>query len=137
MKRWYVMVVAAMLALGAMDVSAADMPGVKSKPPVVVRTVPQSGDTSVDPSLGELRVTFSKDMMTKDMWSWVMESKETFPAITGKVRYLDDRRTCVAPVKLEAGKTYIIWINSQKFNSFKDTDKQPAIPYLLVFETKQ
>jgi RNA polymerase sigma-70 factor (ECF subfamily) len=137
MKRLGVLVVVTVLAWGAMEAQAADKPSVKNKPPVVVRTVPQSGDTAVDPSLGELQVTFSKDMMTEDMWSWVMESKETFPTIAGKVRYLDDKRTCVAPVKLEPGKTYVIWINSQRFNSFRDTGNRPAIPYLLVFETRK
>jgi hypothetical protein len=38
-------------------------------------------------------------------------------------------------VKLEPGKTYVIWLNSQKFRNFKDKDGQPAVPYLLVFET--
>lgn len=137
MKRLGVLVVVMVLAWAAAEAQAADKPSVKNKPPVVVRTVPQSGDTAVDPSLGELRVTFSKDMMTEDMWSWVMESKESFPTIAGKVRYLDDKRTCVAPVKLEPGKTYVIWINSQRFNSFKDTGNRPAIPYLLVFETRK
>jgi RNA polymerase sigma-70 factor (ECF subfamily) len=40
------------------------------------------------------------------------------------------------PVKLEPGKTYVIWLNSQKFGNFKDTDGKSAVPYLLVFETK-
>jgi hypothetical protein len=51
--------------------------------------------------------------------------------------YMEDKRTCVMPVKLEPGKTYVIWINSQKFNYFKDTQNNSAIPYLLVFETKK
>lgn len=137
MKQLCALVVVTALALGAVQTPAADDTGVNSKPPVVVQTVPQSGDTSVDPALGEIRVTFSKDMMTKDMWSWVMESKETFPTITGKVRYLDDKRTCVAPVKLEPGKTYVIWINSRQYNSFRDVANRPAIPYLLVFQTRR
>ena len=87
---------------------------VKSMPPVVIKTIPQEGDTSVDPSLKEIRVTFSKDMMTDNMWSWVMISKESFPIIIGQVKYLNDKRTCVAPVKLEPGRTYVVWSNSKK-----------------------
>ena len=45
------------------------------------------------------------------------------------------KRTCVLPVKLEPGKTYAIWLNSQKFGNFKDTDGRSAVPYLLVFRT--
>jgi len=111
---------------------------VETMPPSVVKTVPQAGDTKVDPSLKEVRVTFSKDMLIREMWSWCSQSPETFPEIDKtKIRYLEDKRTCVLPVKLESGKTYIIWINTQKFNYFKDTKKNSAVPYLLVFQTRK
>ena len=55
----------------------------------------------------------------------------------GKPKYLADKRTCVLPVKLEPGKTYAIWVNSEKFGNFKDTEGRPAVPYLLVFRTKK
>jgi RNA polymerase sigma-70 factor (ECF subfamily) len=38
--------------------------------------------------------------------------------------------------KLEPGKTYVLWFNQGRFNSFRDTDNNPAVPYLLVFQTK-
>ncbi len=109
---------------------------VETMPPVVVKTVPQAGDTQVDPATKEIRVTFSKEMMTEQMWAWVQMSDETFPKITGDIRYLTDKRTCVAPVKLEAGKTYVIWFNYQKHDAFMDSGGRPAVPYLLVFQTK-
>jgi RNA polymerase sigma-70 factor (ECF subfamily) len=90
----------------------------------------------VDPSLSEIKVTFSKDMMTNKMWSWCMASKDSFPKIIGESHYLKDKRTCVLPVKLEPGKTYAIWINTSKWMNFRDTYKNPAVPYLLVFKTK-
>ncbi|MHC4873961.1 MAG: hypothetical protein ACYTFY_19095 [Planctomycetota bacterium] len=37
----------------------------------------------------------------------------------------------------QINKTYVIWINSQKFKSFKDVQRNAAIPYLLVFKTAQ
>jgi RNA polymerase sigma-70 factor (ECF subfamily) len=49
--------------------------------------------------------------------------------------HLKDKRTCVVKVKLEPGKTYAIWLNSEKFHNFKDADGRPAVPYLLVFQT--
>lgn len=110
---------------------------VKSQPPSVVKTVPQAGDTAVDPALKEIQVTFSKDMITDRMWSFCQISKETFPKTGGQIHYLDDKRTCVLPVKLEPGKTYVIWINRGQFNSFRDPDNHPAVPYLLVFETRK
>lgn len=112
-----------------------DAPTVATMPPVVVKTVPQSGDTNVDPGLSEIRVTFSKDMADKS-WSWTTMSEDSFPDLIGKPRYESDKRTCVINVKLEPGKTYGTWINSQRFGNFKDTNQQSAVPYLLVFETR-
>ncbi|MHB1426886.1 MAG: RNA polymerase sigma factor [Gemmataceae bacterium] len=109
---------------------------VERMPPVVVRTVPQAGDTQVDADkVKEIRVTFSKKMMDK-CWSWSQIAEETFPKTDGKPRYDKERRTCILPVKLEAGKTYVLWLNSARFGNFKDTDGRSAVPYLLVFQTK-
>ena len=118
-------------------VQAGSEVSVQSLPPVVVETIPRAGDTEVDPATSEVRVTFSKDMMTEEMWSWVIHTKESFPEVVGEVRYLADGRTCVAPVKLEAGRSYAIWFNSPTgtHSAFRDRANNPAIPYLLVFET--
>ena len=43
----------------------------------------------------------------------------------------------VLPVRLEPGKTYAIWVNSEKFGNFKDADGRSAVPYLPVFRTKK
>ena len=136
MKNRGVALALAILAAGAVIVMADGAVSVRSTPPVVVRTVPAAGDTAVDPATTEIRVTFSKPMQTEKMWSWVMMSKDSFPEITGPVHYLDDGRTCVAPVKLEPGRSYAVWFNSEKFNAFRDTDGRAAVPYLLVFETR-
>ena len=81
----------------------ADDITLESSPPVVVKTIPESGQKDVDPKLAEIKVTFSKPMMDKS-WSSVTLSKETFPDITGQPKYLADRCTFVLPVKLVAGK---------------------------------
>ena len=108
----------------------------ETAPPVVVKTVPEAGKTDVDPKLTEIKVTFSKDMQDGS-WSWSTLSEETFPKVDGKPKYLADKRTCVLPVKLEPGKTYAIWVNSEQFTNFKDADGRSAVPYLLVFKTKK
>jgi hypothetical protein len=46
-------------------------------PPVVVKTSPEAGASDVDPTLSEIRVTFSKKMLDKS-WSWSTASKNTF-----------------------------------------------------------
>ena len=112
------------------------VPSVKALPPVVVKTVPVSGDTAVDAEkVTEIRVTFSKPMTDKS-WSWSQISDATALPIKGDVKYDADGKTCLAPVKLEPGKTYVSWLNSAKFGNFKDKEGQSAVPYLLVFETK-
>jgi Bacterial Ig-like domain len=111
-------------------------PSVEDFPPVVVETVPRSGTTNVDAKTNrDIRVTFSKPMTDGD-WSWVRVSEETFPRTRGKPHYDQSHKTCVLPVDLEPGKTYAIWLNTDKFQNFKDDKGQPAVPYLLVFETK-
>ncbi len=113
---------------GATEVS------LESAPPVVVKTVPVAGATDVDPGLPEMRVTFSKAMLDGS-WSWSTWGEENFPEMIGKPRYLPDGRTCVATVKLQPGKFYATWLNSDKFKNFKDANGQPAVPYLLSFRT--
>ena len=114
----------------------ADEVTLKSVPPVVVKTEPQAGADDVDPKVTEIKVTFSKDM-TDQSWSWASLSKESYPKVDGKPKYLADKRTCVLPVKLEPGKVYCLWVNSEKFHNFKDADGNDAVLYLLVFQTKK
>ncbi|MCW5552914.1 MAG: protein kinase [Verrucomicrobiae bacterium] len=104
-------------------------------PPVVVKTVPEAGAADVDPALSEIRVTFSKDMLTNQMWAFCQVSEETFPERVGEIHYVD-LRTCVLPVKLRPGRTYALWINLERFDSFRDAQNHPALPYPLFFQTR-
>jgi hypothetical protein len=125
------------VATASMTAHAQEV-SVETMPPSVIKTVPACGDTAVPASTKEIKVTFSKDMMTNQMWSWCFHSKDSFPEITDQkgIKYLQDGRTCVLPVKLEANKSYAIWINTQKFTAFQDKKGNSAVPYLLVFKTK-
>jgi hypothetical protein len=138
MKKWMMSLAFVVVVLigGVLDLKArAEEVSLESARAVVVTTIPEAGTAEVDPKLTEVQVTFSKDMQDRT-WSWSQASKQTFPTLAGKPKYLTDKRTCVLPIKLEAGKTYAIWVNSQKFGNFKDTEGRPALPYLLVFKTK-
>ncbi|MFO0881450.1 MAG: Ig-like domain-containing protein [Gemmataceae bacterium] len=125
-----VMLLAITTSIWAQDVT------LEAVPPVVVKTIPEAGAGEVDPKLTEIRVTFSKAMVNNS-WSWSTLSKESFPTLAGKPRYLADRRTCVLPVKLQPGKTYAIWVNTQTNTGFRDEGDQAAVPYLLVFRTRK
>jgi len=136
MKRYFLLLL--IFPLAAFPILAGDEISVETMPPSVIKTVPQAGDTRVDPSLKEISVTFSKEMKTDNQWSWCIYTPETFPQIDKtRIRYLPDKRTCVLPVKLKPGKTYVIRINTQQYNYFKDKNGKSAIPYLLVFQTRK
>lgn len=124
------------LMSGLSDIAWADEPTLETAAPVVIKTVPEAGTGDVDPQLTEIKVTFSKEMLAGS-WSWVTLSKESFPTLDGQPKYLADKRTCALTVKLEPGKTYALWLNSDKFTNFKDADGRSAVPYLLVFRTKK
>ena len=128
-------VLAAIFVAGVAEAQEKTEISVQSMPPSVIKTVPQAGGTEVDPSLKEITVTFSKDMLTDRMWAVCQISKETVPKTGKNIHYLKDKRTCVVPVTLEPEKTYVLWFNRGKFDSFRDTKNNPAVPYLLVFRT--
>ena len=109
---------------------------VETAPPVVVETIPRGGAVDVDPGLIEIRVTFSKDMMTENMWSVVKISSDTFPKLAGNVRY-EDARTFVIPVALVPGSTYALWLNYKQNDAFRDVNGSASIPYFLVFRTRE
>lgn len=114
--------------------SSAQGRDMESLPPVVIKTVPESGTTDVASGVAEIRVTFSKPMRDKS-WSWSSVWQGSEPEIVEAPRFEEDGKTCVLKVKLEPGRTYGYWLNSEKFKNFKDRQGLPAVPYLLAFRT--
>jgi len=123
-------------ALCTFSTVRAQTPSIETVAPVVVKTVPEAGSDNVAPGIVEIKVTFSKEM-ADESWSWANAWKDSTPETIGKPRYEADRKTCVLKVKLEPGKTYGYWINSQKFTGFRDSGGRAAVPYLLAFKTKE
>jgi len=123
------------LTCGSLCAQTAASPTVDTVAPVVVKTVPEAGSKDVASGVVEIKVTFSKEM-ADGSWSWASAWKDSTPEGVGKPRYEADKKTCVLKVKLEPGKTYGYWINSQSFKNFKDQQGHSAVPYLLVFQTK-
>ena len=110
---------------------------VDALPPVVVSTHPVSGSRDVAPGVTTIRVSFSKGMMP-GTWSWSSAWSNSTPQILpGGPRYEADGRTWVVGANLEPGRTYAFWLNSDQFKNFRDTEGRPAVPYLLIFETKK
>jgi hypothetical protein len=104
-------------------------------PPVVVETWPVAGTRDVPPGETEIRVRFSKEMADGG-WSWSTAWENSTPETVGQIHYETDQRTCVLKAKLEPGRTYAWWLNSDKFKNFTDRVGRPAVPYLLIFQTK-
>jgi hypothetical protein len=119
------------------SVASAEEVTIQNAPPVVVKTVPEAGTNDVDPALAEIKVTFSKEMKNGS-WSWSTAWQNSTPESPKDTtpKYLDDKRTCVLQVKLQPDKVYGFWLNSENYRNFKDADGKPAVPYLLVFKTK-
>jgi hypothetical protein len=124
--------VATVSILSTMSLSAQDL---KSVAPVVIRTVPEAGSTEVAAGEFLIKVTFSKEMADQS-WSWSDAWPASAPETVEKPHYEADHKTCVMKVKLQPGRTYGWWINSQKFQNFRDAQNRPAVPYLLTFQTK-
>jgi hypothetical protein len=105
------------------------------QPPVIVETFPISGARDVPAGETEIRVRFSKPMQNGS-WSWSTAWENSTPESIGSPQYLADGRTCVMKVRLAPGHTYAWWLNSDQFHNFKDAAGDPAVPYLLIFQTK-
>ncbi|HEY5912793.1 MAG TPA: M56 family metallopeptidase [Verrucomicrobiae bacterium] len=102
--------------------------------PCTVATSPRTGETQVDPGLKEISVTFDRDM-TQGM-SWTGREAELPPSPAGG-GYWRDRRTCVLPVKLEAGHYYRVELNPEPpYQNFRGADGRPAAQSVLCFTTR-
>ena len=126
------MLVAATCSLAAVVARGQD---IDSMPPVVVKTSPESGAKDVATGVIELKVSFSKEMMDGS-WSWTTAWQGSTPEMVEKPHYENDHKTCVMKVRLEPNKTYAYWLNSAKFQNFRDRQGHSAVSYLLVFQTK-
>ena len=135
MRCWMAILIAVTMLSTGTHLMAEEPKSVAAVQPSVVKTVPQCGETGVNPATTEIRVTFSKDMKDR-CWSWCTADEGQFPEMVGQPKYLADKRTCVLTVKLKPKTTYAIWLNTQRYINFKDIGGRPAVPYLLVFETK-
>jgi RNA polymerase sigma-70 factor (ECF subfamily) len=101
--------------------------------PRIVSSSPAMGATEVDPSQTEITVTFDRDMGGGMSWTGGPPDMPSSPD-GAKARWTD-KRTCVLPVKLEAGRLYRVGINSQSYRNFRSAEGAPAIPSAILFTT--
>lgn len=103
-------------------------------PPRIVGTVPTVGANDVDPTTGEIAVTFDRDMAGGFSWTG---GGSNYPAIVeGQRPHWRDSRTAVLPVKLEPGRYYRVGINSKSHRNFRSAADVPALPSAVYFTTR-
>lgn len=124
---------------GSRTQAAAEAPnagaeGTQTKHPQIVRTIPKIGATDVDPALGEIAVTFDREMGQGMSWTG---GPPWFPPVdeSRKARWTDGR-TCVLPVKLAGGSYYRLGVNSTGRQNFRSQAGEAAPPAVLYFATK-
>jgi len=102
-------------------------------PPFAVFLDPPNGATGVDPAKAVLRATFDRPMAAS--WSWVKEGSD-FPEATGDAYFEPGARTAAMPVRLQPGRTYVLWLNAEQYQLFRDRQGIPARPLRWVFSTR-
>ncbi|HVY69264.1 MAG TPA: Ig-like domain-containing protein [Verrucomicrobiae bacterium] len=141
-KPWSLLAAALIAGLALLTLTEAQTPqgekektgtGTTGKVPRIIATTPAIGAMEVDPGLTEISVTFDTDM--RGGFSWTGGGPE-FPGREGEKARWRDKRTCVLPVKLEAGHYYRVGINSQSYQNFRSAEGIPSVPVSFYFVTQ-
>ena len=107
----------------------------KAAMPQIVALDPKNGTADVDPKLGEIRVTFNVPM--SDGFSWTGGGPAFPKSPDGKSPYWTaDHMTCVLPVALEQGKSYVFGLNSPSYKGFRSAGGLPLVPVMVTFKTR-
>ena len=124
--------IAAALTLAFAGAAQAQSDGPAPSAPKVVATYPADG-AHVPPSIAELRVSYDHRMMAS--WSFATRGEKAFPQVLGAPSLSPDHITISLPIRLEPNHTYVVWLNTEKYQNFKSEDGQAAEPYRLTFHT--
>jgi len=112
-------------------------PAIKSRVrvPQIVKMTPANGEEEVKPSAKALRVTFDMPMGKGMSWTG---GGENFPKMLEgrRAKWTGGGKTCVLPVGLEGGKTYLLGINSQSHINFQSKWGVPVEPVEYRFTTR-
>lgn len=102
---------------------------------LVLRTSPANNSLNIDPNLSTIEIVFSQDI-SQQSWSFVAAPGGETPQISGDPSF-PDSRTCLLPVRLQAGKTYTLGINSASHTGFVSAANPNLIaePFTLIFST--
>ena len=100
--------------------------------PQIVKTFPDFGDCSVDPSIKEVIIEFNQDMNS----GMSLVNCPDMPNITGQAKWIDKRKLSI-PVKLYSNRIYQLAFNNERFSNFTNEAGVPLNQTLLIFQTRQ
>jgi RNA polymerase sigma-70 factor (ECF subfamily) len=115
-------------------VAAAGAAAAPAGAPRVAALDPPDGASDVDPARASIAVTFDR-VMDPGGWAWVVEGPETAPEI-GDAHWENGGQTSRVQVRLEPGRSYVVWVNSPQFSYFRDPAGVAATPFRWTFSTR-
>ena len=103
--------------------------------PKIIATYPKNNAKDVDPNITQVYVTF--DIPMGGGRAWAQRSNQTALDFDEEQQlfWTADRRTCVAPVKLKANKTYEILMNVPPFIGFASEAGVASRQLIFTFKT--
>ncbi len=122
----------AIAALAFAGAAQAQSSGPAPSAPKVVATYPHDG-ARVPPSIAELKVSYDHRMA--EGWSFATGGEKAFPEVIGPASLSPDHITVILPIRLEPNRSYVVWLNTERYKNFKSEDGEAAEPYRLTFHT--
>ena len=104
--------------------------------PKIVKMFPENGAKNVDPNISQVYLTFDLPMGDGRAWAsnnadgTALEHDPDQP-----VFWTADQLTCVAPVKLQPNKKYVVYLNIRPFIGFASIASVPSAGLTYLFET--
>ena len=116
-----------------LELTGGTSPATAANAPRAIAFDPPQNATAVDPARTTLTVTFDR-AMDREGWAWVVENAATAPEI-GESHWDETVRVNTADVRLEPGRSYVVWLNAPQYLYFKDAAGAPLAPVRWTFTT--
>jgi hypothetical protein len=118
-------------------VAGATVTLVANPVPKIVKMFPENGAKNVDPNISQVYLTF--DIPMGDGRAWASNNADgtalDHDEESGGVFWTADQLTCVAPVKLQPNKKYVVYLNIRPFIGFASVAGVPSEGLTYSFET--
>jgi len=114
----------------------AQRAGTQSPAPRIIKMFPENGAKNVDPNISQVYLTFDIPMGGGRAWASNNADGTALDHDPDQtVFWTADRLTCVAPVKLQPNKKYVVYLNIRPFIGFASLAGVPSAGLTYSFET--